>query len=52
MEQFRGKYLVQDRRNKQIFETPQVLYMMISATLFADEKENRIAWVKAYYDAL
>ena len=52
MEQFRGKYLVQDRRNKQIFETPQVLYMMISATLFADEKENRIAWVKAYYDAI
>ena len=42
MEQFRGKYLVQDRRNKQIFETPQVLYMMISATLFADEKENEI----------
>ena len=26
--------------------------MMISATLFADEKENRIAWVKAYYDAI
>jgi ribonucleoside-diphosphate reductase alpha chain len=34
MEQFRGKYLVQDRKTKQHYETPQILYMMISATLF------------------
>ena len=38
MEQFRGKYLVQDRRTKQCFETPQILYMMVAATLFAKEK--------------
>ena len=36
MEQFRGKYLVQDRRTKQIYETPQILYMMISMTLFSN----------------
>ncbi len=52
MEQFRGKYLVQDRRTKQVYESPQTLYMMVAATLFADEEENRLAWVKAYYDAI
>ena len=30
------KYLVQDRSNGDIFETPQFMYMMISATLFAN----------------
>ena len=52
MEQFRGKYLVQDRRTKQIYETPQILYMMIAATLFAKYKENRLKYVKEYYDAI
>ena len=52
MEQFRGKYLVQDRRTKQIYETPQVLYMMIAATLFSAYKQNRIKYVKEYYDAI
>ncbi len=52
MEQFRGKYLVQDRRTKQIYETPQVLYMMIAATLFSGYKEDRMKYVKEYYDAI
>jgi len=53
MEQFRGKYLVQDRRTKDIYETPQVLYMMVSATLFSEyPKETRIKYVKDYYDAI
>lgn len=52
MEQFRGKYLVQDRRTKTPFETPQMLYMMIAATLFANYEENRIKYVKDYYDAI
>ncbi len=51
MEQFRGKYLVQDRRTKTVFESPQVLYMLIAATLFSDyPKETRLKWVKDYYD--
>ena len=29
------KYLVQDRSSGEVFETPQFMYMMISATLFA-----------------
>jgi|TARA_R110001606_G_scaffold77980_2_gene180132 ribonucleoside-diphosphate reductase alpha chain len=53
MEQFRGKYLVQDRRTKQHYETPQVLYMMISATLFSNyPQETRLKYVKDYYDAI
>lgn len=53
MEQFRGKYLVQDRRTKDIYETPQVLYMMVSATLFSGySKETRMKYIKDYYDAI
>ena len=53
MEQFRGKYLVQNRVTNEIKETPQVAYMLIAATLFADyPKETRMRWVKDYYDAV
>ena len=52
MEQFRGKYLVQDRRTKQIYETPQILYMMIAITLFSRYSDNRLKYVKEYYDAI
>jgi len=53
MEQFRGKYLVQNRATGEIFETPQVAYIMIAATLFADyPAETRIRYVKEYYDAI
>jgi ribonucleoside-diphosphate reductase alpha chain len=52
MEQFRGKYLVQNRVTGQIFETPQIAYMMIAATLFGSYTTNRMKWVKDYYDAI
>lgn len=53
MEQFRGKYLVQNRVTNEIKETPQVAYILIAATLFADyPKETRMRWVKEYYDAV
>ena len=53
MEQFRGKYLVQDRKNKIHYETPQILYMLVSATLFMSyPKETRLKYVKDYYDAI
>ena len=53
MEQFRGKYLVQERATGTIYETPQFLYMMIGATLFASyPKEVRLKWVKDFYDAV
>lgn len=51
MEQWRGKYLVQNRVTGQIFETPQMAYMMIAATLFQNyDKSTRLGWVKDYYD--
>ena len=47
------KYLVQDRSNGEVFETPQFMYMMISATVFANyPKEKRMNYVKKYYDAI
>jgi len=52
MEQFRGKYLVQDRSTKAVYETPQILYMMIAATLFHKYDEGRLKYVKDYYDAI
>ena len=53
MEQFRGKYLVQNRVTGEIFETPQIAYMMISATLFQSyPKDTRMRYVKEYYDAI
>lgn len=53
MEQFRGKYLVQNRVTREIFETPQVAYVLIAATLFADyPRDTRMTWVRDYYDAI
>ena len=47
------KYLVQDRSTNQIFETPQFMYMLIAATLFAHyPKETRMNYVKRYYNAI
>jgi len=46
------KYLCQDRSTGEIFETPQFMYMMIAATLFAGyPKETRMHYVRRYYDA-
>ena len=46
------KYLCQDRSTGQLFETPQFMYMMIAATLFANyPKEDRMYYVRRYYDA-
>ena len=53
MEQFRGKYLVQDRYSDKVFETPQVALMLIAATLFHRyPKETRMKWVKDFYDSV
>ena len=47
------KYLVQDRSTGIIYETPQYMYMMIAATLFAKYPKNkRMSYVKKYYDAV
>ena len=46
------KYLVQDRSSGDIYESPQMMYMMIAATLFAEYPEaTRMQYVRRYYDA-
>ena len=53
MEQWRGKYLVQNRVTNEIFETPQIAYILIAATLFQNYPTNtRLQWVKDYYDGI
>ena len=47
------KYLVQDRTTGKVFETPQFMYMMIAATVFAKyPRQTRMTYVKKYYDAI
>ena len=53
MEQLRGKYLVQNRVSGDIFETPQMCYILIASTLFQDyPQETRLNTIKEYYDAI
>jgi len=47
------KYLVQDRSNGGVYETPQYAYMLVAATIFAEyPKQTRLDYVKKYYDAI
>jgi len=53
LRQICDKYLVQDRSTGQLYETPQDMYMMIAATLFAEyPTKTRMSYVKKYYDAI
>jgi ribonucleoside-diphosphate reductase alpha chain len=53
MEQFRGKYLVKNRVTNKFHETPQIAFMLIAMTLFANYPTDvRLKWVKEYYDAI
>ena len=47
------KYLVQDRSTGELYETPQYMYMLISATIFAKyPKDTRLDYVRKYYNAI
>ncbi len=47
------KYLVQDRSTGKLYETPQYMYMLIAATIFAEyPKETRLDYVRRYYNAI
>lgn len=51
-EQMAGKYLVQDRVTKTVYESPQFLYMLVGMCLFASyDKAERLDYVKRFYDA-
>ena len=46
------KYLVRNRATKEIYETPQVRYMIAAATVFhMEESSKRLKFVKEYYHA-
>ena len=53
IEQLIEKYLVKNRATGQIYETPQVRYMVAAATVFHKEEPNsaRMRYIKEYYNA-
>jgi ribonucleoside-diphosphate reductase alpha chain len=53
IEQLIEKYLVKNRATKEIYETPQVRYMVAAATVFHKEEPNsaRMRFIKEYYNA-
>jgi len=53
IEQLIEKYLVRNRATKEIYETPQIRYMVAAATVFHKEEPNsaRMRYIKEYYAA-
>jgi ribonucleoside-diphosphate reductase alpha chain len=53
IEQLIEKYLVRNRATREIYETPQVRYMVAAATVFHREEPNaaRMRYIKEYYTA-
>ena len=53
IEQLIEKYLVKNRATKEIYETPQIRYMVAAATVFHKEEPNaaRMRFIKEYYQA-
>ena len=53
IEQLIEKYLVKNRSTKEMYETPQVRYMVAAATVFHKEEPNsaRMRYIKEYYNA-
>jgi ribonucleoside-diphosphate reductase alpha chain len=52
IEQMIEKYLVRNRATKEIYETPQVRYLIAAATIFHSEvPATRLKLVKEYYNA-
>lgn len=53
VQQLEGKYLVQDRVTRQVYESPQFLFMLVAMCLFAAyPAATRLDHVRRFYDAL
>ena len=53
VKQLEGKYLVQNRVTGEYYESPQILYMLIGACLFAEyPKETRLDFIERFYNAV
>ncbi|MCV2503343.1 MAG: ATP cone domain-containing protein, partial [Neisseriaceae bacterium] len=52
VKQLEGKYLVQNRVTKEVYESPQFLYVLVAMCLFANyPKDTRLDYIKRFYDA-
>ncbi len=53
VKQLEGKYLVQNRVTGEYYESPQVLYILIGACLFANyPSDTRMNYIRRFYDAV
>lgn len=53
VKQLEGKYLVQNRTTGEVYESPQMAYILISAIFFQRyNKDKRLGLVKEFYDYL
>ncbi len=53
VKQLEGKYLVQNRVSGDIYESPQFIYILVAACLFAKyDKAERLDLIKRFYDAV
>ena len=53
VQQLEGKYLVQNRVSREIYESPQMMYMLIAMCVFSRyPKETRLDYVKRFYDVV
>ncbi|NCB56566.1 MAG: ribonucleoside-diphosphate reductase subunit alpha [Gammaproteobacteria bacterium] len=53
VKQLEGKYLLQNRVTGEIYESPQFLYMLVAACLFANyPRTTRLDYIKRFYDAV
>ena len=53
VKQLEGKYLVQNRVNREYYESPQMLYVLIGACLFAKYPANtRMDFIERFYHAV
>ena len=53
VKQLEGKYLVQNRVTGDIYESPQFIYMLVAACLFAGyDKATRLGYIQRFYDAV
>lgn len=53
VKQLEGKYLVQNRVTGEIYESPQFIYILVAACLFAGyDKHERLNLIRRFYDAV
>ena len=53
VKQLEGKYLVQNRVSKKIYESPQFLYILVAMSLFARyQGQTRLDYIRRFYDAV